>query len=84
MAYYSFVAFAQHPVAIPDPLIMLGRGINTFTAMTEDLDGLLALLRDEDVDIKQVNQLDGLRPVPPETLLLRGEGPEAFIPLLGK
>jgi hypothetical protein len=84
MAYYSFVAFAQHPVAIPDPLIMLGRGINTFTAMTEDLDGLLALLRDEDVDIKQVNQLDGLRPVPPETLLLRGESPEAFIPLLGK
>lgn len=84
MGYYSFVALAKHPVTIPDPLIMLGRGVNTFTAMTRDLKGLLAVLRNEGVDVRQVNRLDGLDPVPPETLLLPGESPEALMPLLGK
>jgi len=84
MAYYSFVAFAKHPVTIPDPLVMLGEGINTFTAMTEDLEWLLGALRAEGVEIKQVNQLDGLKPVPVDSLLLPGEGPEVLAPLLGK
>lgn len=84
MAYYSFVAFAKHPVTIPDPLVMLGEGINTFTAMTEDLEWLVKALRAEGVEIKQVNQLDGLKPVPIDSLLLPGEGPEVLTPLLGK
>lgn len=70
MSYYSFVAFSRCPVSIPDPLILLGEGVNTFTAVTDDLEGLKALLEAEGVQIREVHQLDGLDPVPPETLLL--------------
>lgn len=83
MGYYSFVAFAKHPVSIPDPLILLGEGLNTFTAVTDDLEGLKSLLEDEGVTIREVNQLDELDPVPPESILLPGEAPsEALAPLL--
>lgn len=82
MAFYSLVAFAKHPVSIPDPLIMLGEGPNVFTAATDDIEALLLLLREEGADVQQVNRLDGLDPVPSGTLLLPDEGPEALTPLL--
>jgi hypothetical protein len=63
---------------------MLGKGINTFTAMTEDLEWLVKALRAEGVDIKLVNQLDVLEPVTTDSLLLPGEGPEVLAPLLEK
>jgi len=43
----------------------------------------LRRLKDEGVKIQQVNQLDGLEPVPPEvSLLLPGEDPSVLTPLL--
>lgn len=84
MGYYSFVVFAKHPVSIPDPMILLGEGVNTFTAITDDLEGLKALLENEGVAIRGVHRLDGLDPVPPDSLLLPGEDPtEALAPLIG-
>ena len=84
MGYYSFVAFARHPVSIPDPLILLGSGLNTFTAVTDDLEGLKALLENEGVDIRETHRLDALESVPPDSLFLPSEDPAgALAPLLG-
>ena len=80
MAYYSFVVLAKHAVTILDPLILLGEGVNTFTVLVEDLDDLLAQLRDEEVEVKQVNRLDELDSVPPGTVLLPEEDLEALTP----
>jgi hypothetical protein len=82
MGYFSFTVIAQNPVGIESPLVMLDRGVNTFTAVVDDLDAFLARLKTEDVEVKQVNQLDGLEPVPPESLLLPGEDPSVLTPLL--
>lgn len=74
MGYYSIIAIAKQPVAIPDPMVMLDRGMNVFTAQTDDLDGFLATLKNEGVTVQKVNQLDGLDAVKPEdTLLLASE-----------
>lgn len=83
MGYYSFIAIAPHPVGVKDPLIMLDKGVNTFTAVTDDVDGLVAHLESEGINVTQINQLDGLEPVPPEaSLLLPGESPAALPPVL--
>jgi len=82
MGYYSFVALARHPVALPDPLVMLGEGVNVFTALVDDLPDFLSTLAGEDVEVKQVNALDGLDPVPVESLLLPGEEPTPALRLL--
>jgi len=82
VGYFSFTAIAQNPVAIESPLVMLDRGVNTFTAVVDDLDDFLARLRAEGVEVKAINQLDGLKPVPPESLLLPGEDPSVLTPLL--
>jgi hypothetical protein len=84
MGYYSFTAIAQNPVAIESPLVMLDRGFNAFNAVVEDLDAFLQRLKDEGVEVKQVNQLDGLKPVPVESLLLPGEDTSVLTPLLNK
>jgi len=82
MGYYSFVAFSRHPVTITDPLILLGQGINTFTATADDVDELVGLLEDEGVDVREVNRLDTLEAVPiAEGLLLPGEASDALLSL---
>lgn len=74
MGYYSFVAVARQAVAIPDPLILLDKGRNVFTAQTDDLDGLLETLKRENVEVVKVAQLDGVAPsYPQDNLLLPGE-----------
>jgi hypothetical protein len=79
VAYYSFVVLAAHPVAIPNPMVLLDTGVNTFTALVEDLDEFTKLLANEDVTIKQANQLDKFEQQKPEDLLLPGEElPEGF------
>lgn len=81
MAYYSFVVLADHPVAIPDPMVLLDTGVNAFSALVEDLDGFTKLLEEEGVTIKQANRLDEFEPLGPESLLLPGEElPEGLLP----
>jgi hypothetical protein len=82
MGYYSFVALARYPVAMVDPLVMLGEGVNVFTALVEDLDEFLGDLKGEGVEVKQVNVLDGLDPIPATSLLLPGEDPPPDLRLL--
>lgn len=81
MGYYSFVAIAPHPMGVENPLILMDRGVNTFTAVTDDVDALVALLTSKGAKVTQVNQLDDLEPVPPEaSLLLPGEDPALLTP----
>lgn len=75
MSYYSFVAIAQRPVGIPDPMILLDSGVNTFTAQTDDLEGLLDILKNEGVTVTQVNKLDDHEEGTAQDLLLPGEAP---------
>lgn len=71
MGFYSIVAVAKQPVAIPDPLILLDKGRNVFTVRTDDLEELRAKLRTEGVEIVQAHRLDEHQPLyPQETLPL--------------
>lgn len=81
MGYYSIQAISPGIVGVAEPLIALDRGFNVFTAQTDDLDGLLAHLKAEGVEIRQVNRLDEHEPVAPEdSILLPGETPEGLLP----
>ena len=82
MAYYSFVAIARQPVGIPNPLILLDTGVNTFTAETNDLDGLLAQLEAEGVNVTQVNKLDDFEEVTLQDLPLLPAEASLLPPLL--
>jgi hypothetical protein len=73
VAYYSFVAFAKHPVGLVNPLVLIDAGVNTFTAEIDDLDGFLEILRDEGVEVRKTNRLDELESVPEDSMLLPGE-----------
>ncbi len=74
VGFYSIVAIAKQPVAFPDPLILLDRGLNVFTVHTDDLEELREKLKTEGAEILQANRLDDHQPLnPSETLLLPGE-----------
>lgn len=74
MGYYSFVAFARHSVVVSKPQVALGRGLNTFTAVVGDVERFKERLADAGVDIRETHRLDGLEPLPPESIFLSPEG----------
>lgn len=69
MGYYSFIAVARQPVAIPDPMVMLDTGRNVFTAQTDDLEAFLKQLVEEGVVVQQVHRLDTFEAVNSEVSL---------------
>ncbi len=44
-------------MALPEPLVMLDKGFNVFQVSTDDIEGILDLLRGEGVTIQEVNDL---------------------------
>lgn len=82
MGYYSFILIAKNPVAIENPLVLLDRGVNVITSVVDDLEAFLARLKTEGVKVEKVNRLDGLEPVPMDSMLLPGETASALTPLL--
>jgi len=78
MKQYSIVAMAKHPVAIPDPLIMLDEGHNAFTVMTDDIADVLELLAGEGVTVQSYNHLGQDGPPRLEDELLPGETLESI------
>lgn len=58
MSYYSFVVQAKEEVGIESHRIILARGNNTFTTVTDDLDGLLRDLKDHGVSVVRYHCLD--------------------------
>jgi hypothetical protein len=69
VGFYSIIAVAKQPVAVPDPLILLDRGRNVFTVHTEDLEELREKLKAEGVEIVQANRLDDHQPLDPQETL---------------
>lgn len=69
MGYYSIVAVARTPVAIPEPMLMLDTGRNVFPVQIEDLEAFLKLLSDEGVQVQEVHRLDQFEPVNPQESL---------------
>lgn len=60
MAYYSFELHADHPVAIPDPFLLLETGLNVVSAVVSDMAALRKTFLEEGVTIKKVFVLDDL------------------------
>lgn len=56
--FYSFVVNAKTPVGIERPMVLLDEGVQVFTAVVEDLDAFKQRLKDEGVEVRQVNRLD--------------------------
>jgi len=73
MALYSFIVIAQKPSGIVDPMVMLDKGLNVFTAEIPDLDGFLIQLKDEGVVVKTMNRLDDFEAGDSSDLQLPGE-----------
>lgn len=73
MAYYSISAQAQSPVAVPEALTVLDRGLNVFTVATEDIETILARLCSEGVLILTCNRLDDHERLPPNEAPLQLE-----------
>lgn len=78
MGFYSFITVSPRPLAIEKPVILMDHGRNVFNVVVDDLGALMERFKQEGVEVKQINRLDGLDPVPSEeTLMLPGERPEA-------
>jgi hypothetical protein len=57
VAYYSFIVLSPNPVSFVDPLILLDRGRNLFSAEVEDVAAFRQALKDEGCRILQENLL---------------------------
>ena len=58
MHQYSLVIHTLHGVAIPDPLLLLGEGVNVVSVFTDNIDQVKANIEAEGCDIKEVNLLE--------------------------
>ncbi len=68
-------------MTIFDPIVVLGKGINTFTTVIKNLEKFKALLEKEGVNIREVHRLDGLDPVPSDSFLLPDDAPTKTFPM---
>ena len=78
MKQFSIQAMADCPVAIPEPLIMLDQGFNVFQIRTDDIEGILDLLRGESVSVIAINELGQDEAPTLEDELLPGETSESI------
>lgn len=58
MRQFAIKVQATKPVAIPDPLVMLDRGLNVFNVVTDDLESLLEVLQNEGVTILKTMMME--------------------------
>jgi hypothetical protein len=65
MGYYSFRVFSKNEVDLPEHLVTIGEGQDTFQARVDDLDSFTAYLSLEGVSVLSVHQLDALEAIDP-------------------
>ena len=65
MAFYSFVVRSDRDIPLPEHLMIIGEGVDTFNAEVPDLTPFLEKLEGLGVEVLQVNKLDGLEPIEP-------------------
>jgi len=63
---YSFKVFSPGEIDLPQHLMTIGKGLDTFTVTTDDVEGLKTHLSLEGVKVLECNQLDDLAPVQPK------------------
>jgi hypothetical protein len=79
MPRYSFKVLSSEEVLLPKYGLAIGEGIDIFSSTVDNLSDFLNLLGENQVHVKEVNNLEDLEPVTPA--LLTGVDPEE-IPLL--
>jgi hypothetical protein len=64
--HYSFVVRSEFEVDLPEYLLTIGEGVDTFhvVLLNESLEAFKAKLAGYGVQVLQAHQLDGLAPVP--------------------
>jgi hypothetical protein len=80
--YYSFVVRASQPVGITDPFVLLDKGRTVFNAAVKNLNSFLEELKDEGVEVLQVNRLDQSEPLSAVEETLLGGGQSSSPPRL--
>jgi hypothetical protein len=63
--FYSFRLFAPHEVVIPENLVAIDEGMNTFNVFVHDVDSFVERLRAEGCRIDRMHHLDA-PPDPPD------------------
>jgi hypothetical protein len=64
MPYYSFKVRSQNEVLLPEWTVAIGEGLDVFCLVIQDLPKFQAALKEQGVEILEVNQLDNLSPIP--------------------
>lgn len=71
MGFYSVIAIAKHPIAFPDPFLLLDTGRNVFTVLTDDFEDFRTKLSEEGAEVIESNRLDEHQALDPrDTLML--------------
>jgi len=68
MAYYSFKVKSQSEILLPEWTVAIGEGIDAFCLVVQDLPKFEAALKEHNVEILEINQLDKFSPIPVEPL----------------
>jgi hypothetical protein len=63
--YYSFKVRTNREVALPDYGLIIGPGLDVFSACVENLESFKERLQSEDAVVEEVNRLDAFEPVEP-------------------
>lgn len=66
MSYYSFKVRSQCEVLLPEWTVAIGEGIDIFCLTINDLPKFQATLKEQGIEVLEVNQLDNLSPIPAE------------------
>jgi hypothetical protein len=59
MSYFSIKATSDHEDAFPKYTVLVGKGLNVFTLVTEDIEATLKEFTDAGVKILEVHPLSG-------------------------
>ena len=75
MAQYSLVINSPLDIAIPEPLLLLGVGLNVVSVFTDDIEATKALIEAEGCTINEVNFIE-VESTTASDMLLDGEDPK--------
>jgi hypothetical protein len=67
MSYYSFKVRSPREVVFPEWNVAIGEGVDAFCLTIQDLPMFQASLKEHNIELLEVNQLDNLSPIPAET-----------------
>jgi hypothetical protein len=75
---YSLIATTPRPITLSKPPLVLEVGRNVFTVLTDDIDGLVAVLSGEGATVSEVNEFTQPATTPRD-MVLEGESPDVIL-----